>query len=1220
MKRIIELFERDFTTPPEEIIKVNNELEDVVYSEITEYVATDRIKDHYRHLLKEMADAPSHPTEGIGVWVSGFFGSGKSSFIKNLGYVLANRQVKGRSVSDLFAKQLKDKRIEEYVDYLNKSIPYEVFMFDVQVDLNIQTNAEQIAEIMYRVLLRQLDYADDYFIAELEVELESEGKLDDLRKACQKRFKEEWRKIRKGAQMYARTSALMQELDPKTYPNEDSWQKAKTAPRLTVGDIVERCFDLCDRRRKGKSICFIVDEMGQYVARSSEKLENLRAVVEQFGKVGLQRFKRGDIKGPAWIIVTSQEKLQEVYDYVKSGRIDLPKLQDRFRHLVDLSPADIREVASKRILSKKEEAMRELEKLFSKQEGTLLANSALERSGYNTNFTEEDFVLFYPYFPHFIDLSIDIMSGIRQHGMAPRHLGGSNRTIIRQAYEMLVSDRTKLGEKPIGALVTIDKIYELVEGNMPSEKQKSVNDIQQAFSKDREYKDLAVRVAKAVCLMEFAPNKLARTTRNIATLLVEHVGDPVHITAVEAILSKLKDLRFVREAEDGWKLQTEEEKRWEEEKGRLMQIKRAERNEILRKYMKEVFDDARVRNLNYKNLRTFSPSLSLDDQPIPPSGQIPLHLISVDESEDFATRLSQTATDSLQDANRNKTLWVFQIQEEVEKQIAALSASTQMIFKYDNLKSQGKTSGQELASLQSEKTEKVEIEKKLLKGLTRSVQQGTGFFRGIKLEAGDLGKDLGEIARNLLMRAIPDMYPKLELGNRHLDGDEVDRIFKEANLQNLPAVFHGGEGLNLVTTEGNRYVLNSNAESAREILDYLKAQHQFGNKITGKQIAEHFGDFGYGWDQDVIRLVLATLFRSGSIDVTHQGRTYRNYQEPLARLPFTNTPAFRNAAFAPRETIDLKTLTTAVRNLEAMIGQEVDVEEGAIAESFRKLADVEKEKLLPALATARAHRLPFTGLLEEWRETLETVTTGASDDCVRLLSGQGKTIQSLRDTANQIEKFLNDENLEKIRMYRRATDSLPPALRLAGEEGRVQDAVSELKAILESPDITSVFKDAGRLANSIAAVYREVYEGLHKRRFESYDKAIQEIQGMPEFLQLKDVEAETVLEPLRRRAIEEIDLPPFAEADRTTGATLAVLNTDLDALPGLVNTAKRRIQEIVAAAGGSEEDIARVQLASFFTGPKDPEKSEIENVKASIERLQEYLFNLLEQGKKIIWE
>src|SRR5208282_4696219 len=182
------------------IIKVNNDDPDTVYTELTEYVATDRIKAEYERLFSAMAAAPSSPNEGVGVWISGFFGSGKSSFAKNLGYVLANRTVLHEAATDLFLKQVDSQRVSEYVRYLNQGVPYEVFMFDVQVDLSVQTNAEQIAEVMYRVLLRNLDYAEDYDISELEIELEEEGNLSAFQELCRKEYQADWGKIRKGNQ------------------------------------------------------------------------------------------------------------------------------------------------------------------------------------------------------------------------------------------------------------------------------------------------------------------------------------------------------------------------------------------------------------------------------------------------------------------------------------------------------------------------------------------------------------------------------------------------------------------------------------------------------------------------------------------------------------------------------------------------------------------------------------------------------------------------------------------------------------------------------------------------------------------------------------------------------------------------------------------------------------------------------------------------------------
>src|SRR5947207_6606441 len=108
MKTIGDLLSRDLSSKIEEIIQVDQADEHSVHAEITEYVATDSIREQYHELLKAIAEAPSDPHESVGVWVSGFFGSGKSSFAKNLGYALENRSVLGSSFSSLFKKQLAE--------------------------------------------------------------------------------------------------------------------------------------------------------------------------------------------------------------------------------------------------------------------------------------------------------------------------------------------------------------------------------------------------------------------------------------------------------------------------------------------------------------------------------------------------------------------------------------------------------------------------------------------------------------------------------------------------------------------------------------------------------------------------------------------------------------------------------------------------------------------------------------------------------------------------------------------------------------------------------------------------------------------------------------------------------------------------------------------------------------------------------------------------------
>src|SRR5262249_13513782 len=156
------------------------------------------------------------------------------------------------------------------------------------------------------------------------------------------KYKQEWRMVRKGAQKISRASAILHDLESSTYPTADSWAHSlrNKSADITVGKLVERAYDLGARRRPGKALVFVMDEVGQYVARSADKIEDLRAVVEQFGKVGKNLLKARKAISPCWIIVTSQEKLDEVVAAIDSKRVELAKLQDRFKWRVDLAPSD----------------------------------------------------------------------------------------------------------------------------------------------------------------------------------------------------------------------------------------------------------------------------------------------------------------------------------------------------------------------------------------------------------------------------------------------------------------------------------------------------------------------------------------------------------------------------------------------------------------------------------------------------------------------------------------------------------------------------------------------------------------------------------------------------------------------------------------------------------------------------------------------------------------
>src|SRR5207244_9773495 len=130
---------------------------------------------------------------------SGFFGSGKSSFAKYLGYSLQNLPLLGSPFADLFKRQLGDPRIGDLLDSINARFPTEVILFEVAKERDTRKVTERIAELMYTFLLRELDYAEDFDIAELEIELEERDKLDEFIATCNRLYRDGWGKVRKSA-------------------------------------------------------------------------------------------------------------------------------------------------------------------------------------------------------------------------------------------------------------------------------------------------------------------------------------------------------------------------------------------------------------------------------------------------------------------------------------------------------------------------------------------------------------------------------------------------------------------------------------------------------------------------------------------------------------------------------------------------------------------------------------------------------------------------------------------------------------------------------------------------------------------------------------------------------------------------------------------------------------------------------------------------------------
>ena len=319
-----------------------------------------------------------------------------------------------------------------------------------------------LTEIMYRLFLASLGYAKDIDLAELEIALEAEGRLEEFEEDLQGAARKGWDE-QKGMTIFAlnEASAVLHKLNPKTYPMADSWSKGRPKMDITPGRLADRIVELMKRRKPGHSLMFVVDEVGQFVARDTQKMLDLQGIVQQLGVKGpRQILDRRDLAGAAQ---RGRERPGRSPDRTAEADGPLPAAgpSGTVGHLGSDQPARPEEDVCggngpRQALRRQPRSARPQ---LADHRGRHVAGAVPRELCRSLS----------ALLPYQIELIIDIVSGLRMQGGASKHVGGANRTIIKLAQQLLINPATKVSEAPIGTLIRLDQVYDLIEGNIGSD-------------------------------------------------------------------------------------------------------------------------------------------------------------------------------------------------------------------------------------------------------------------------------------------------------------------------------------------------------------------------------------------------------------------------------------------------------------------------------------------------------------------------------------------------------------------------------------------------------------------------------------------------------------------------------------------------------------------------------------------------------------------------------
>ena len=508
---IKDLFKKDITRSIQGVVTIGNEDEEQKWQELEEYVCTDEITKCFRTFFRRYKESICKPTPQMGVWITGFFGSGKSHFLKILGYILENKKVVGFEPATYFDEKISDHMVladlKTSAKANNKVV---LFNIDSKAKSDSKSKTEAIMDIMLRAFNESVGYCGSSpWVADMERTLNAEGKLQEFISKFEELSHREWNQTRAKALLnrdYIVEALVlvrnMSEESAKQFVDDQTKNFTNTTE-----DFAKIVNEYCVKNKT--RVIFLMDEVGQFIGDNTQLMLNLQTCVEDLGKF---------CKGQAWVVVTSQQELKAMIDSTKDKQLDFSKIQGRFDTRLLLSGTNADEVIKCRILEKKDTAAIPLRAMYdaysSKLANLILFQAKPTWSGYKD---AEEFKDVYPFVSYQFELLQKVFESIREHGMSEgKHLSQNERSLL-SAFQ---NSAKKYADSESGLLVPFDSFYQTIEQFIDY-------DIKTVFSNAERraiINQFAMRVLRILFMIKHV-KEMPATLDRLATLMIENVNE-----------------------------------------------------------------------------------------------------------------------------------------------------------------------------------------------------------------------------------------------------------------------------------------------------------------------------------------------------------------------------------------------------------------------------------------------------------------------------------------------------------------------------------------------------------------------------------------------------------------------------------------------------------------------------------------------------------------------
>jgi len=1201
--KIRELFKKSIDRPINGVIKADQRDAESIWQELDEYVVTKELADYFRRFFDAYLAAVDNPkdpvlTSRMGVWVSGFFGSGKSHFIKILSYLLENREAinpvsgSGKRAAAFFDEhKIKDSLLLADIQRATRGRA-DVILFNIDAKADSKDDRDVILQVFLRVFNEKLGFSGDApHIAEMERYLVSKGVYDVFQTEFERVHGNSWAQERDAFDFLRDNviEALSVALKMSRESAARWYDDSRNSFKINIESFAKLLRDYLDSKGKDHRIIFLVDEVGQFIGTNTQVMLSLQTIIEQLGTL---------CNGRAWVVVTSQEDIDAAIGEANRARSqDFSKIQGRFYTRLSLASVNADEVIGERLLAKTEPAHNALRDVF-EQKGDIINNqisfhgNAVTMRGYRDSV---DYVANYPFAPYQFALLQKIFEAIRKVGATGQHLARGERSLL----DAFQSAGKINGDRGIDAMVPLYDFYPSIESFLDTAVKLAID--QAATNAALEPQD--IRLLKALFLIRHIAEIIKPNIDNLAALCLNQIdADKLKLKRqIQEGLERLERQQLVNRNGDLWFFLTNEERDIAREIGHV-EVSAAEKSKLLTEI---VFDEILSGQIKVRHRDTkadYEFNRLLDGVPY----RSATHALTLDLRTPLGDEYELLKPDRcillsaeghgralIRIAEGHRLDVELTLHRQIEKYVDSPKASTAT----PSLRK----------ILMERKEENRERRRRLVAQVAELIVRGDFYAKGQKISS--KATTAPTLLDELINYLITNTYNKLP----YLKVRKVDPIAEIRAL--LSADDYAQRHLALGGEEGNPQALD-------EVRQYL-ALTAASNRVLLSDVVDRFTGIPFGWKPDwEVVLLVTRLFMAGEIKLTMGGS---DLDARSAFDPLTKAVQHKQVSILKRKTADAGSINRVADLYRELFSSLPRKEEDGVVADFRaKLQEWDGELRGWLLLASQQH---YPG-----REKMDILLARCGKqlairdpfEFIEALNASKSEWLDAGDDFTNIRGFYKNQ-LPSWQRLLAASVRFTPNREALNADPKASEALKELQRISEDPAPYHLINRIEPLIATIEAGNQTIVQSLRETTLLSIDQKLGEVTKALAQVSASAELSNSALYPLQQLKLKVAgcaNIPEIHYLDDTAG-------TKLDEAMDFILDELKKQQAAIATKSRASSSSSATPPTPPTTGPKPSQtirpadywrKTYLEtdaDIDIYVDELKDLLTAVLKSGKRI---